>query len=77
MQSLIKRFSTQSVATRHVLAALVVNQPGCLSQIANLFAARGIMNRSSTLNVKITLLLQDTTSIVWWLVEQKYLNYHV
>lgn len=77
MQSLIKRFSTQSVATRHVLAALVVNQPGFLSQIANLFAARGIMNRSSTLNVKITLLLQDTTSIVWWLVEQKYLNYHV
>ncbi|KAJ0397637.1 hypothetical protein ATCC90586_006523 [Pythium insidiosum] len=26
---------------RHVIAALVVNQPGCLAEIANLFAARG------------------------------------
>lgn len=31
-------FSTER---RHVIAALVVNQPGCLAEIANLFAARG------------------------------------
>lgn len=30
-----------SAERRHVIAALVVNQPGCLAEIANLFAARG------------------------------------
>ncbi|CCI39274.1 unnamed protein product [Albugo candida] len=34
--------SKASKATRrHVIAALVINQPGCLAEIANLFAARG------------------------------------
>lgn len=33
-------FSTER---RHVIAALVVNQPGCLAEIANLFAARGTL----------------------------------
>jgi acetolactate synthase-1/3 small subunit len=27
---------------RHIIGALVVNQPGCLAEIANLFAARGM-----------------------------------
>jgi hypothetical protein len=30
-----------SAARKHIIAALVVNQPGCLAHIANLFAARG------------------------------------
>ena len=30
-----------SPARKHIIAALVVNQPGCLAHIANLFAARG------------------------------------
>lgn len=34
-------FSSASENRRHVIAALVVNQPGCLAEIANLFAARG------------------------------------
>lgn len=34
-------FSTER---RHVIAALVVNQPGCLAEIANLFAARGTLH---------------------------------
>lgn len=34
-------FSTER---RHVIAALVVNQPGCLAEIANLFAARGMLS---------------------------------
>lgn len=34
-------FSSSSESRRHVIAALVVNQPGCLAEIANLFAARG------------------------------------
>ncbi|KAG3016750.1 hypothetical protein PC121_g751 [Phytophthora cactorum] len=34
-------FSVAEQSQRHVIAALVVNQPGCLAEIANLFAARG------------------------------------
>ncbi|TDH65219.1 uncharacterized protein CCR75_009664 [Bremia lactucae] len=34
-------FSSAKQTQRHVIAALVVNQPGCLAEIANLFAARG------------------------------------
>ncbi|KAI9906693.1 hypothetical protein PsorP6_004157 [Peronosclerospora sorghi] len=34
-------FNTENHSQRHVIAALVVNQPGCLAEIANLFAARG------------------------------------
>ena len=30
-----------NIVRRHIMAALVVNQPGCLAQIANLFSARG------------------------------------
>ena len=33
--------SDVSTARKHIIAALVVNQPGCLAHIANLFAARG------------------------------------
>jgi hypothetical protein len=33
--------TASDVSRRHVIAALVVNQPGCLAEIANLFAARG------------------------------------
>lgn len=37
-------YSTQPTSIRHIMSALVVNQPGCLAQIANLFAARGTYN---------------------------------
>ncbi|KDO29135.1 acetolactate synthase [Saprolegnia parasitica CBS 223.65] len=40
----LRRFSeltSSSRSRRHVIAALVVNQTGCLAEIANLFAARG------------------------------------
>eukprot|EP00644_Phytophthora_capsici_P002203 jgi/Phyca11/507390/fgenesh2_kg.PHYCAscaffold_27_\ len=36
-----RAFSVAEQSQRHVIAALVVNQPGCLAEIANLFAARG------------------------------------
>ncbi|KAL4169893.1 hypothetical protein KRP22_010804 [Phytophthora ramorum] len=36
-----RAFSAADQSQRHVIAALVVNQPGCLAEIANLFAARG------------------------------------
>ncbi|CAI5726079.1 hypothetical protein KXD40_001976 [Peronospora effusa] len=36
-----RAFSIADQSQRHVIAALVVNQPGCLAEIANLFAARG------------------------------------
>uniref|UniRef100_H3GJ23 Uncharacterized protein n=1 Tax=Phytophthora ramorum TaxID=164328 RepID=H3GJ23_PHYRM len=36
-----RAFSVADQSQRHVIAALVVNQPGCLAEIANLFAARG------------------------------------
>ncbi|CAH0477314.1 unnamed protein product [Peronospora belbahrii] len=36
-----RAFSGADQSQRHVIAALVVNQPGCLAEIANLFAARG------------------------------------
>ncbi|RLN70511.1 hypothetical protein BBJ28_00014386 [Nothophytophthora sp. Chile5] len=36
-----RAFSVSEQSQRHVIAALVVNQPGCLAEIANLFAARG------------------------------------
>ncbi|OQS07820.1 acetolactate synthase small subunit [Thraustotheca clavata] len=39
--TLVRRFSELSRSRRHVIAALVVNQTGCLAEIANLFAARG------------------------------------
>ncbi|KAG7396386.1 hypothetical protein PHYBOEH_002306 [Phytophthora boehmeriae] len=38
-KSFSRAFSSQS--QRHVIAALVVNQPGCLAEIANMFASRG------------------------------------
>jgi acetolactate synthase-1/3 small subunit len=38
---LSRAFSVAEQSQRHVIAALVVNQPGCLAEIANLFAARG------------------------------------
>jgi predicted regulator of amino acid metabolism with ACT domain len=56
VSALARRMATPSIATgaqvarfasaaeqsrRHVIAALVVNQPGCLAEIANMFAARG------------------------------------
>ncbi|KAE8910805.1 hypothetical protein PF005_g1619 [Phytophthora fragariae] len=36
-----RALSVSEQSQRHVIAALVVNQPGCLAEIANLFAARG------------------------------------
>ena len=42
-----KRFYREDVSNRvrrHIIAALVVNQPGCLAQIANLFSARGFIH---------------------------------
>lgn len=43
-------FSTER---RHVIAALVVNQPGCLAEIANLFAARGTLPVCYSLSFKM------------------------
>ncbi|TMW60615.1 hypothetical protein Poli38472_000657 [Pythium oligandrum] len=37
---LARSFSSEQTR-RHVIAALVMNQPGCLAEIANLFASRG------------------------------------
>lgn len=38
----VARFaSAAEQSRRHVIAALVMNQPGCLAEIANMFAARG------------------------------------
>ncbi|CEG35481.1 acetolactate small subunit [Plasmopara halstedii] len=40
-QYIPRAFTVEKQSQRHVIAALVVNQPGCLAEIANLFAARG------------------------------------
>uniref|UniRef100_A0AAV1VM23 ACT domain-containing protein n=1 Tax=Peronospora matthiolae TaxID=2874970 RepID=A0AAV1VM23_9STRA len=40
-KSFSRAFRAAKQTERHVIAALVVNQPGCLAEIANLFAARG------------------------------------
>ncbi|KAL0592365.1 hypothetical protein ABG067_000473 [Albugo candida] len=37
----LSSIQTATSTRRHVIAALVINQPGCLAEIANLFAARG------------------------------------
>lgn len=36
-----RSLTSSQASSRHLIAALVVNQPGCLAEIANLFSARG------------------------------------
>lgn len=63
----VAHFASEA-SRRHVIAALVVNQPGCLAEIANMFAARGgfLGHSEEWRTQELTLDAQDTTLTASW-----------
>lgn len=65
-------YKASAPTRRHVIAALVVNQPGCLAEIANLFAARGRKAQDKIKSMDSLMChMQVITWTAWWWVEQK------